>query len=639
MKVSALLQNVARNSQLLITIGMLTLLIVLAGLQYYWLGQLSEGEREQMRSHLNGVAARFRDDFDGELMRTMGAFDFGFERRNPSEAVANPVEPTIPEAYVEKYERWRKNAPHPGLVSGVDIAMADKDGNLSLYQLNREELTFNPIEWPSDLAAHKAELEAQITRSRNPGVPQERRPAEGPNGNTIENPLALIARIPLGEFRNRMQNPGRPGPGPPPPLSGFAIIRLNENVITGEIFPELVRRNLGPADSNYDLRVVRRSSPSQIIFQYPSDGRADRKESGSTQGPQTPPDVSTGLFSLGPGPGPGGGPRREPPMRPPPQDFQRPPGGRGFRPGAFPGLWEIQLRHHSGSLEAAVASIRRRNLIVSFSILGLLAASVAMLIASARRSRRLAQQQMDFVAGVSHELRTPLSVIETAAYNLDKGIIRTEHQTKAYGAMIGKEAARLKRIVEQMLEYAGVEAGRVDYTLESSDISQIINDAISSARPLITESGFTVDQRVQPDLPPVLADPAALARALENLISNAVKYGGQDKWIGIRAVADPSFVTVEVSDHGEGIPSDELAHIFEPFYRGSEAKLRQIRGNGLGLSIVKHIVAAHQGTIQVESAPKSGTKFTLTLPVARQEITTERPLVSVSDYEQTNSAG
>src|SRR5678815_4567 len=97
MKVSALLQNVVRNSQLLITIGMLTLLIVLAGLQYFWLGQLSEGEREQMRSHLIGVAARFRDDFDGELMRTIGAFDFVFERRNPSEAPTSQAELSIPE--------------------------------------------------------------------------------------------------------------------------------------------------------------------------------------------------------------------------------------------------------------------------------------------------------------------------------------------------------------------------------------------------------------------------------------------------------------------------------------------------------------------------------------------------------------
>lgn len=639
MKVSALLQHVVRNSQLLITIGMLTLLIVLAGLQYFWLGQLSEGEREQMRSHLNGVAARFRDDFDGELMRTMGAFDFSFERRTAAEEITSQTEPSIPEAYLEKYERWRKSATHAGLVSGLDLAIADKDGKLLLYQLNREELTFNPIEWPSDLAAHEADLEAQIMRSRNPGMPQERRPAEGPNGATMENPLALIARIPLAEFRNSPQNPVRPGP--PPPLSGFAIIRLNQDVITGEILPELVRRSLGPSDStNYDLRIVRRSSPSQIIFQYPSDGKSDRKESGSSQSTQNPPDVSTGLFALGPGPGPGGGPRREPPpMRPPPQDFQRPPGGRGFRPGAFPGLWEIQLRHHAGSLEAAVARIRRRNLIVSFSILGLLAASVAMLIASARRSRRLAQQQMDFVAGVSHELRTPLSVIETAAYNLDKGIIRTETQTRAYGAMIGKEAARLKRMVEQMLEYAGVEAGRVDYALETADINQIINDAVTSAGPLIAESGFTVDRKVDQELPPVLADPAALARALENLISNAVKYGGQDKWIGISAVADPSFVTIEVSDHGEGIPSDEVGHIFEPFYRGSEAKSRQIRGNGLGLSIVKHIVGAHGGTIRVESAQNSGTKFILTLPAATQEIPSERPLVSLPDYEQTNSAG
>jgi signal transduction histidine kinase len=119
---------------------------------------------------------------------------------------------------------------------------------------------------------------------------------------------------------------------------------------------------------------------------------------------------------------------------------------------------------------------------VSFSILGLLAASVAMLIASNRRARRLARQQMDFVAGVSHELRTPLAVIETAAYNLDKGIIRTEQQTRAYGAMIRKESTRLRRMVEQMLEYAGVQAGRVDYVLTLSDVNNILNEALASSQ-------------------------------------------------------------------------------------------------------------------------------------------------------------
>jgi signal transduction histidine kinase len=98
-------------------------------------------------------------------------------------------------------------------------------------------------------------------------------------------------------------------------------------------------------------------------------------------------------------------------------------------------------------------------------------------------------------------------------------------------------------------------------------------------------------------------------------------------------------VTIEVSDHGAGIPSDELSHIFEPFFRGSEARTRQIRGNGLGLSIVKHIVTAHEGTIKVESTRQAGTRFIFQLPVAQQETTSEKPVISMSDYEQTNSAG
>jgi len=643
MKRAAILASISRNSQLIVTISMLVLLVMLAALQYHWLGQLSERERDQMRSHLNGIAVRFREDFDSELMRTISAFDINFEPRDQSKS----FEDATLEGYVERYQRWRNSAPHPGLVSAIEVALANNDGLLTLHEMTSNSQNFEKIDWPSDLKAHRDEFEAQIRRSREGPPPQQPPPDEGPppgirrgpgdgrGGGVIEQPLALVARI---VSRGAMISAGPPLPPQslPPRLLGFAIVRLNQDFIKNEMLPELVQRDFGGADSNiYDLMIVSRREPDHIVYEY----RTEPVGSRSRESERNPPDVRVGLLSMPGGPGPR---RPPPPFRTPPDGPPRNPGFRGPRPDQDPGIWELQLRHQAGSLEAAVSRIRRRNLIVSFSILGLLAASVAMLIASNRRARRLARQQMDFVAGVSHELRTPLAVIETAAYNLDKGIIRTEQQTRAYGAMIRKESTRLRRMVEQMLEYAGVQAGRVDYVLTLSDVNNILNEALASSQPLIAEGGFKVEAAIDEGLPLVAADPPALARALENLISNAMKYGGSDKWIGVRAFADRKsgtpVIKVEVSDHGSGIALEELEHIFEPFFRGNEARSRQIRGNGLGLSIVNHIVAAHGGTVRVESTSGTGTTFIVTLPVAVREATSEHT-ATLPDYEQANTAG
>jgi signal transduction histidine kinase len=282
------------------------------------------------------------------------------------------------------------------------------------------------------------------------------------------------------------------------------------------------------------------------------------------------------------------------------------------------GMWQLHIRHHSGSLEAAVTSVRRRNLFISFGILALLGASVALMMLSSRRARRLAEQQMDFVAGISHELRTPLAVIDSAAYNLDKGVIKDPQQIKNYGALIRKETGRLTEMVEQVLEFAGVQSGRQRYDLQPSSITQVIDDVLASSRqllPLLNEGEFQLETYIAPDLPMVLADAQAIARALHNLLNNAMKYSGQSRWIGLRADApSEKQVRIVISDRGLGIPQEDLPHIFEPFYRGHEARAAQIHGNGLGLSLVKNIIEAHGGQITVKSKAGEGSSFIIILP-------------------------
>jgi signal transduction histidine kinase len=281
--------------------------------------------------------------------------------------------------------------------------------------------------------------------------------------------------------------------------------------------------------------------------------------------------------------------------------------------------WQVRLQHADGSLEAAVANARARNLWLSFGMLALLVASAGLVVVNAQRSERLAARQMDFVATVSHELRTPLAVIRSAAQNLQAGVVLGHEQARRYGDLIEDEGRRLTDMVEQVLEYAGLSGNRQALRAQAVDVRSLVDEALESCRARLEDGRFEVSVAVPADLPPVMGDADALRRALQNLIANAVKYAADGRWLGVRAELTPRGareVRLSVSDHGRGIEADDLPHIFEPFYRGRYAQERQIHGNGLGLSLVKRIADVHSGRLTASSTPGEGATFTLHLPVA-----------------------
>jgi signal transduction histidine kinase len=597
------------SSQFIVTALMLFLLPLLAVLQYRWLGELSVSKSEQMKTHMQATAARFAQDFDQEITRTYVAFLPAQEMKNEDKL----------NAYVSSYDRWSKSASYPGLVKAVFLALTDDQRELHLHEFNREARKFEIHGWPQRMATlhHKlAELARNTPPSGSP-IPDRNEPPS-PRLQILDDELPalvtmLVERPPLmrSDFAFTASH-----------LVGFTIVELDLPHIQQEILPSLIKRHfLSDIGSNYDISIVSGKDQKRIIYQSGSvNGTAANTLSSNA-------DASARLFSLRPdelrfllrGRMRRGDPRDA--NRPVRRNGLTAPvvGTRGLWEGGQQGLWQIHIRHRAGSLEAALNSVRRRNLLISFGILGLLGASIALLIISARRARRLAEQQMDFVAGVSHELRTPLAVIESAAYNLDKGVIKAPQQVQNYGALIRKETGRLKEMVEQILELAGVQSGRLQYNLHAVSINRILDDVLSSSQPLLAESGFQIESDIAAELPPVMADRTALARAIQNLINNAMKYSGASKWIGLNAQAVESAgrrsVRITVADHGIGIPDEELSQIFEPFYRGSAARAAQIHGNGLGLSLIKNIIAAHQGTIDVKSSPGTGSSFVINLPV------------------------
>jgi signal transduction histidine kinase len=237
------------------------------------------------------------------------------------------------------------------------------------------------------------------------------------------------------------------------------------------------------------------------------------------------------------------------------------------------------------------------------------------LVRFTRNAQRLARLQLDFVAGVSHELRTPLAVIHGAAYNLRGTVAQNPAQVERYGALLQQESGRLKELVEQVLSFSGAQAGQVTRTREPLSIGQIIDDTIESAKVELHDANFIVEKKVSPDLPTVNGDPLALKHALQNLVSNAVKYGQKgDNWLGVFAGRAGRDIEIRVADKGPGIPTNEQKRIFDPFFRGTKALQDQIHGTGLGLNLVKKIIEAHGGTIRVQSEHMKGAEFIVRIP-------------------------
>jgi signal transduction histidine kinase len=246
--------------------------------------------------------------------------------------------------------------------------------------------------------------------------------------------------------------------------------------------------------------------------------------------------------------------------------------------------------------------------------------AMATIIVYAFRAQNLLRLQMEFVASVSHDLRTPLSVIGSAADNLAEGVVRSDPSVREYGSLIRSECRRLAGMVEQTLRFA---AGKADYrtrNIQFFRVADVIDDTLREAAAIIDASGFDIDKKIDPDLPMLRADARALSECLLNFISNALKYGGDRQWLGIRAqpveTGRGTSVQITVEDRGLGIPSDELPHIFDPFYRGRNARSAQISGTGLGLSLAQEAANSMGARITVESAPGEGSAFTIHFPAA-----------------------
>jgi signal transduction histidine kinase len=582
---------------LVVAATLIVLLGALATLQYRWLGDVSQAERERMRAGLQTRASDFSEAFDRELTHAYVAFHVDGEAltRNPGATLAAAL------------AAWQQGAMGPGIVRAVYLLEKSGPEHLTLARLDPARGTLDQADWPASLEAWRARafLPAVQLPGLTPPLPSDALDSAAP---------ALIIHVPTITRSDSAVHLEITTPGS---AVRAVIVELDLDRLRKDVVEPLAAKYFGAGDrSEYLVTIVRRNDPSRIVF---------------TSDAQTPPldaahaDVTTPLFAL----------RSEEIVRSIPPDalFHRETGGPSAKMaitivqrtsektivagGLTQGGWQANARYRSGSLETIVARSRRQNIGIGAGILALLVASIVLIIASAQRQQRLARQQIEFVATVSHELRTPLAVIRSAGENLADGIVAGDEHVKKYGALIESEGRRLTDMVERVMEFAGITAGRAQARGSAAiDLARAVADAVGRLQSEARDRGVRVVVHPNGTMPPFTGDAEAIRSALQNVVGNAIKYSPAGATVDVETRADAGRVRITVVDRGIGIDAEDLPHVFKPFFRGRRASDAQIQGTGIGLTVVRHVVDAHDGDVRVMSRPGEGTTVVMELPVA-----------------------
>jgi signal transduction histidine kinase len=607
--------------------ALLLALVLLATLQYRWVGQVGEAERARLQGGARARVEQLAQDFDREVTRAFALLQIDEDMRGAEGG----------ERYAARYERWASRTEHPGLVEGIYV-VTEEQGARVLRRFDKTSRAFVAAEWPPAFST----LRARIEGTDGPGGPDRADGPRGPFGVVADDVPALVSPIfspepPPGEDARRRS----PDPGPVLERegfmergavirgdfrtrggfmrmrsTGFLIVQLDRGYIAHDLLPMLAGRYFANGgEFDYCVVVTTRREPRTMVYRSdPADGLHAAPDASAGLLAVRFDQLDTGLFRPGDQPFPTFFSRRAPGE------------GRrgGFRaPPVDRGIWEVGVTHRAGSLEQVVAQTRHRNLVISFGTLLLLGASAAMVAISSQRARRLAAQRVEFVAGVSHELRTPVAVVCSAGENLADGLVRDPAEVRVYGATIRDEGRRLAEMIEQVLEFAGIDSRERQRIREPIAVAGLVDEVLKACAGSLADGHIDVELGIPNGLPVVLGDRAALRRALQNLVQNSARHAAAGRWIGVSAEASGEgrtpVVRITVRDRGPGIPAGEVGRIFQAFYRGRQALAAGVSGSGLGLSLVQRIMEAHGGAVEVESSPGQGSAFSLVLPAAAAE--------------------
>jgi signal transduction histidine kinase len=280
----------------------------------------------------------------------------------------------------------------------------------------------------------------------------------------------------------------------------------------------------------------------------------------------------------------------------------------------FQGL-VLAIKYPGTTIDEIGAKFLRYNYFILAALSLVMVGGVFLTYRNISREMKLARLKSDFVANVSHELRTPLALIRLYAETLELGRLTAQEKYKEYFRIIREESERLTALINNILDFSRIEAGRKEYEFKKTNLAELVRTTLDSYRFQIEQNGFAFEENISGDIPPLNVDREAIARSLLNLVNNALKYSKDQKYIGVSLYRSNGSVKLEVQDRGIGIAAAEQGKIFEKFYRCGDPLVHNTKGSGLGLSLVRHIAQAHGGNVSVESVPDKGSKFTIALPI------------------------
>jgi signal transduction histidine kinase len=565
--------------------------------QYFWLDEAREGEAARLRREMENAVRQVWTDLAVELAGIFSLLPpdgfFGMRDsagRAPEDALTDPG---LTASYVTE---WVDRSAYPGMLSGLYL-IERTDGEETVLQYDQTDEVF---EIPGDLS--------EVT------------PALGAPSDHLWFDSTEQAGIVISFPAGRPIDPDAPETEPDTEDSSSLVIVLDRDYVAVEVLASLLDTYLGDLDS-FNWAVVDESTEeilsSTVDIEY--DYVADTVHFTPDQVvPVTAYSAAGARFAQGLDPSAGSLPG---------ETFQRmlslrnlvgqqnraapivelvPPGDS--RSGLYVYIW-----HTAGSIERATTLEMRRNLLLSYLVLVLLAGVVLGFYSLLRRALHLRDREHEFVATVTHELRTPIAAMHAVADNLADGIVTKPGQVREYGHALLDEGRRLRSLVDRVLLYAGLHGAHFSRPTDRLDLSSLVAETCERV-----ESIANLTVHIQPGIPTIVADRVAIEAVILNLLTNAVKHNDPGTPITMSVSIERgtgTILVVTVGDHGIGIPRDEIRRVTEPFVRGAASRDRQVPGTGLGLSLVRRIADTYRGTLRIHSVAGHGTTVTVRIPV------------------------